>query len=133
MIYYVKGYRITTVDPRDESFAVYETRNAALRARARYKIETGDWAWNYPKAICKHIAHFAEEAFDKIYSEAPKLEEIDWNCGAKTIKVARIECEGLADYTRVTKPNEHIKNFDGVELKWEIFDWDCKGEENGNK
>lgn len=107
MIYYVKGYRITTVDPRDESFAVYETRNAALRARARYKIENGDWAWDYDGASFKHVTYTMEKAWDKFYGEKPPThEDVASMCGAKTIKIARIECSGLADYRRVDLGDE---------------------------
>lgn len=103
-LFIVVGTRliISYVVPPIYDAKVFRTRNAAKRAIARYRQTSLDYeyATTYFKGFSKNISKYLSFAFDKAFEEF-KSKTINYDLGAKTVKICRIECDGLMDYKRI--------------------------------
>lgn len=92
---------IATTEAFLNSPHVYKTRNAAKRAVARYRQTSLDYEYaaTYIKGPSKNISKYLSFAFDKAIEEYQN-KPTHYDLGTKTVKIRRIECDGLMDYKR---------------------------------
>lgn len=106
-VYWVTGTRIQKVYGLlpNPSEGIYSTYNAAKRAVARYRRESIEYLYSHPGSLLKNTSKAIQYAVDKAF-ENTKLEFVKVEDGRKTIKIAKIKTDGLAEYRPMKLKNK---------------------------